>query len=229
MYLSRAFLNPTSSAVRADLADVASLHRKVMSMFPEAASKSARKEFGVLHRLDDDTRRGRLVLLVQSVVAPNFTQLDAGYLLELGNDLDWGGSGAFANPAVREVDEERARIRTGDRFAFRLLANTTRKILTKTGEDGARKNGKRVPVRGDEARLAWLARHAERGGFRVEGAQIVEIPSRHGRSRKVVFGGAMFNGVLGVTDPVAFRVALQEGVGPAKAFGFGLLSIQRLG
>lgn len=39
----------------------------------------------------------------------------------------------------------------------------------------------------------------------------------------------MFDGVLGVTDAEAFRVALREGVGPAKAFGFGLLSIRRQG
>lgn len=139
MYLSRAFLNPVSRAVRTDLADVASLHRTVMSMFPDGASKSARKEHGVLHRLDDDARNGRLVLLVQSVAQPDFTPLAAGYLLDLGSDLDLGGAGAFENPAVRAVGEERERIRVGDRFGFRLLANTTRKILTKTGDDGKRR------------------------------------------------------------------------------------------
>jgi CRISPR system Cascade subunit CasE len=227
MYLARAFLNPVSRAVRADLADVMGLHRTLMRAFPDNAGPSPRKQHGVLHRVDEDAQRGRVVLLVQSATRPDFAQLPAGYILDLGDDFDLG-AGVPDNPAVRAVDEERQRIVGDDRFAFRLRANTTKRILTKSGPDGKRRNGKRVPVRGDEGRLAWLARHAQEAGFALEDVRVIEVPARSGGGRRdLTFAGTTFEGRLRVTNADAFRTALAEGIGPAKAFGFGLLSIQR--
>ena len=36
---------------------------------------------------------------------------------------------------------------------------------------------------------------------------------------------ARFDGILEVTDPAAFAATIAAGIGPAKAFGFGLLSV----
>jgi CRISPR system Cascade subunit CasE len=228
MYLARAFLNPVSRAVRTDLADAAGLHRTLMRAFPDDAGPTARQTHGVLHRVDEDARRGRFVLLVQSATRPDFARLPADYFLDLRDDFDLAASATAENPAVREIDEERAHIRPGDRFVFRLRANTTRKITKLDKATGApTKNGMRVPVRGDDERLAWLARHAVKGGFRTEEVRVIEVPSRAGRGRDLTFAGAAFEGELGVTDAGDFRAALAQGIGPGKAFGFGLLSIQR--
>jgi CRISPR system Cascade subunit CasE len=228
MYLARAFLNPVSPAVRADLADLASLHRTVMRAFPDDAGLSAREAHGVLHRVDEDARRGRFALLVQSATRPDLARLPAGYFLDLRDDLDLAGSGSHENPAVREVDKERERIRSGDLFAFRLRANTTRKITKLDEATGLpTKNGRRVPVRGDDGRLAWLARHAAKAGFQVGDVRVLELPVRSSRGRGLTLAGASFEGNLRVTDADAFRAALADGIGPGKAFGFGLLSIQR--
>jgi CRISPR system Cascade subunit CasE len=226
MYLSRAFLNPASRAVRSDLADVMSLHRTVMRAFPDDAGPSPRKQHGVLYRVDEDTLRGSVVLLVQSATRPDFARLPDGYILGLGDDFDLG-AGVPDNPAIRAVDGERERIAVDDRFVFRLRANTTKRILTKSGPEGERRNGKRVPVRGDEGRLAWLARHAQEGGFALEGVRVTELPALSSVRRALTFAGALFDGRLRVTNADAFRAALAEGIGPAKAFGFGLLSIKR--
>ena len=225
MYLARAFLNPVSRAVRADLADAMSLHRTLMRAFPDDSGPSPRKQHGVLHRVDEDARRGCIVLLIQSATRPDFARLPAGYILDLKDDFDLAG--APENPAIRAVDEEREHIAVDDRFAFRLRANTTKRILTKSGPEGERRNGKRVPVRGDESRLTWLARHAEKGGFSLEGVKVTEVPARSSARRELTFAGAIFEGQLRVTNADAFRAALADGIGPAKAFGFGLLSIQR--
>jgi CRISPR system Cascade subunit CasE len=228
MYLVRAFLNPVSRAVRADLADVMGLHRTLMRAFPDNAGPSSRKQHGVLYRVDEDVRRGRVVLLVQSATRPDFARLPAGYILDLGDDFDLG-AGVSENPAVRMVNEERERIVVDDRFAFRLRANTTKKIpKLDSATKAPTKNGKRVPVRGDDGRLAWLARHAQKGGFAPEDVRVTEVPTRSGGGgRELTFAGAIFEGRLRVTNADAFRAALAEGIGPAKAFGFGLLSIQR--
>jgi CRISPR system Cascade subunit CasE len=124
------------------------------------------------------------------------------------------------------VKQERAGIRAGDSFLFRLKANTTRKILTKSGADGARNNGKRVPVRGEVERHAWLSRHALASGFKFGDVRITELGAK-GRPGGVRLAGAVFDGALQVEDAARFVAALAEGVGPAKAYGFGLLSIRR--
>lgn len=230
MYLARAFLNPVSRAVRADIADPVSLHRTVMRAFPDDSGPRAREAHAVLHRVDEDARRGRFVLLVQSATRPDFAPFPGGYFLDLGGDLDLdsAASGAPENPAIREVDEERGRIAAGDRFVFRLRANTTRKIPKLDKDTGARtKNGTRVPVRGDEQRLEWLTRHAAKAGFTVGDVQVTEVPAVPGRKGGPTFAGACFDGHLVVVDAEAFRAALAAGIGPAKAFGFGLLSLQR--
>jgi len=36
-----------------------------------------------------------------------------------------------------------------------------------------------------------------------------------------------FNGVLQVEDPVALADRIADGIGPAKAYGFGLLTLAR--
>lgn len=228
MFLARAFLNPASRAVRDDLVDAASLHRTVMRAFPNNTGGQAREAHGVLHRADEDARAGRFVLLVQSATRPDFSGMPDGYFLDLREGLDLAASSAAQNPAVRAIDEERQRICAGDRFLFRLRANTTRKITKLDSATGQpTKNGCRVPVRDDDARHAWLGRHAQGAGFELGDVRITALPASLSRGRAVTFAGATFEGSLSVTHADAFREALARGIGPAKAFGFGLLSIQR--
>lgn len=231
MYLARGVLNPASRDVQRDLSDAMGLHRTVMKAFPDALGANPRKTLGVLHRVDEDRRRGELVLFLQSAARPDFTRWPEGYFVSTDQDLDLALAGDEGNPRVRAVDAERERITGGDRFAFRLRANTTKKILTKSLPDGTKQNGKRVPVRGDEERLRWLERRGSQFGFRAEGVRITELPTTLGGRSKdhtLTFAGCVFEGTLEVTDASAFRLGLAEGVGPAKAFGFGLLSVQRL-
>jgi CRISPR system Cascade subunit CasE len=241
MYLSRALLNPISRAVRADIANIEGLHRTLMRAFPDDSGPHPRQAHGVLFRLDEDARRGRFVLLVQSATRPDFTRLPDGYFLDLRDDLGFAGSGVLENPAIREVGDERARIGAGDSFRFRLRANPTRRIDTKSGDDGKRRNGRRVELRDDASRIEWLRRKAEQGGFALHdledggGAASVSVleerkltgrrPDEGGKRHELTLAPVLFEGRLRVTDADRFRAALAAGIGPAKAYGFGLLSI----
>ena len=170
------------------------------------------------------------MLLVQSLSKPMTEGWPAGYVLKMGSDRDLELSGIGENPAIRSVAAERAAIQAGRRFAFRLRANATKRVDTKTGPDGVRRHGRRVPVRGDSERIAWLTRHAAAAGFAVDGgnARTTAIAAAMGRGVKsVTVVGVLFEGVLVVTDADRFRAALESGIGPAKAYGFGLLSIAR--
>ncbi len=162
MYLSRLILNPRSREVRRDLADCQALHARLMCAFPQVdgAKGSARAALGVLYRAESDPRSGLATVLVQSRSQPDWSRLPSGYLLQFGPD-------GPENPACKEVSAAYAALGPGDVLIFRLLANPTRKIATRSGPNGERRNGQRVELRGEEAWHQWLARKGEQGGFRV--------------------------------------------------------------
>lgn len=223
MYLMRMFLNARCKAVRSNRNSPEELHRTVMRLFPSDVGPQPRKQLGVLHRLDEGLG-GRLMLLLQSGVRPDVHRLPEGYLLDVVQDADLTLSGITDNPVIREVDDERSRIAVGEKFRFRLKANTTKRVGGKSSQEIAG-FGKRVPLRGDAARINWLERRAETGGFHLIHAEVREVAAQGERVR---LAGGLFEGLLEVRDPDAFRGALADGIGPAKAFGFGLLSVARV-
>jgi len=224
MYLTRVFLDPSSGKVRYDATNPDGLHKTVMRLFPDDLGPEPRRACAILHRLDE-SGPGRLMLLIQSLLPPNAGALPEGYVLDLARSPDLVFSGISDNPSIRDVTDERRSISARDQFHFRLKANTTRKIGTKTDPEGKASNGRRVPLRGDEARLVWLKRHADAAGFTIRDVRIIEVAPR---GRQVRMAGALFDGVLEVCDPEVFRRSVQAGVGPGKAFGFGLLSLSRV-
>lgn len=238
MYLSRLLLNPRSRAVRRDLENCQALHRTIMSAFPELPGRAdARAQLGVLYRLESGPVPGP-VLLVQSRAVPNWSRLPPDYLLDT--------AGAPENPACKSIDDLYARLQPGATLLFRLCANPTRKIDTKSGPDGQRRNGRRVELVGEEGQLEWLRSKARQYGFelltvranpavasaqaspggKLTGTRRAEDGAPAG-SRRMTFAMVRFDGLLRVVDAERFRTALRDGIGPGKAYGFGLLSIAR--
>ena len=60
--------------------------------------------------------------------------------------------------------------------------------------------------------------------------RITDTPKQHGQrdNQRLSFGVALFEGQLTVVDTAHFHQALRAGVGSAKAYGFGLLSVALL-
>jgi CRISPR system Cascade subunit CasE len=192
------------------------MHRSIMRAFPSVIDPEveARAYHGVLHRLEFERVGGRILLYVQSEVEPDWSQLPPGYL--------------HAEEGVRakQVGAVYDGLRAGRVLRFRLRANPTRKVDTKSGPDGEHRNGRRVPVKGVVEQVEWLARKAEAGGFALLQASVAATGAAElVRSGGRVFQGVLFEGRLEVVDPVRFREVLANGVGPGKAFGFGLLSV----
>jgi len=224
--------------VQIDLADPGELHRTVMSVFPNNLGNRARQMLGVLYRVEIDARGDRIVLLIQSLVPPDFAHLQRKrvrrgrirrqYLLRLQDDCDAAAYGTHENPVVRAVAEERSRIVAGDRFTFHLRANATTRSTPEICPDGNPQNSKRLPVLGDAALLAWLAEEAAKAGFVVVDVQVkVERPERSAhKKRGLTLNSVSFQGQLVVTNAHVFREAMVVGIGPGKAYGFGLLSIE---
>jgi len=83
-----------------------------------------------------------------------------------------------------------------------------------------------------QAGIAWLESRAEKHGFSFDpGAVQVDGYLRHRVSKKrggkvINFSTLDYSGLLTVADPATFKAALFRGIGPAKAFGCGLLMVR---
>lgn len=232
MILSRLVLDSRNRSVRRDLADVQQMHRTVMSLFPEVSSEEARRTLGVLFRVDSDPR-SYPVLLLQSRTQPDWNKLPPDYL----------AAGEDHNPASKDLSAVCDTLKPGMVLSFRLRANPTRKILTKTGSDGIRRNGKRVELRTEADQIEWLRRKGAGSGFILTSVRAVpEVPNlrvigqgkfsgarsdpyHEGLRSRLTFAAVLFEGVLTIADLDKFRQTIEQGIGSAKAYGFGLLSI----
>jgi len=78
---------------------------------------------------------------------------------------------------------------------------------------------------------AWLKKRAADHGFAVDaGSLVVEAYQQHGGKKgQLRFSTVDFRGELTVIDREKFARALRAGIGPAKAFGCGLLLVRRAG
>lgn len=228
-YISRLLLNPRNAAVQRDLANCQNLHRTILLAFPQSENSGARRQFKVLYRVESDSGSGDIPLLVQSEYRPDWLALPPAYFA----DLD----GVPENPALKSLDGVYDQLRMGQALRFRIRANPTRKICTKSDPHGEKRNGKRVPLRTDDALFNWLQRKGTAGGFdliRVRSSPNVLntqlIPESRSRGTRtdtgtLTFASVLFEGELSVTDPGRFRQSLENGLGPGKAYGFGLLSV----
>jgi CRISPR system Cascade subunit CasE len=135
---------------------------------------------------------------------------------------DWCPTDCFQSKAVPEAYFSHTRYR------FSLLANPTKKVRMDNADGTRKKNGRRVPLSTREEFIAWIDRKGGAGGFKVDESTLRTIPrgreffhkdgTSHGTHAAVEFQGD-----LTVTDPGKFRTAVANGIGSAKAFGFGLL------
>jgi len=218
--LTRLRLNPTSRSLLRELADPVALHRRIMATFDHVDGADARAQLGILWRLDTEGRHSP-VLLVQSHQGSAWDRLPEGWAQQVD---------------TKDIDPALDAISSGQALRFKLRANATRKIDTKTGQDGIRRNGQRVPLRSAEAAVSWLRRHGESSGFRLvdgTGGPVVDVrpeapTSGRRKNGTVTVEPVRFEGLLLVENPGALVSAIRSGIGPGKAFGCGLLSLAAL-
>ncbi|KAA9157938.1 type I-E CRISPR-associated protein Cas6/Cse3/CasE [Amycolatopsis acidicola] len=211
MFLSKLTVNIHSRTFRRDYANVHDMHRTLMSAYPELPPTTvARQTHGILWRLD--SHRGGFTQYVQSHTEPDWTKLPDGHLT----------TPAETRPLQPVLDA----VAAGRKFAFRLVANPTKC-------DG--KTRRRIPFRQPADQIDWLIRQGERHGFAIPAAArglpdiattpITKITGQKNQTTKITVEPVRFDGHLLVTDPAAFTAALTNGIGRAKAYGCGLISL----
>jgi CRISPR system Cascade subunit CasE len=115
-----------------------------------------------------------------------------------------------------------------DRYRFQLRANPTTKRIVHHESGERKKNGRRTAIYDRDELRGWLERKAKSAGFHVEGFDYdppISQPFRK-KGKAGLHSRVDFRGVLKVFDSSAFKVAFSNGIGPAKAFGFGMLVLE---
>lgn len=217
MYLTRMPLNPARRGARHLLASPQRVHAAVLAGFPPQVGPV---EGRVLWRLDQGAQS--LHLLVASPDRPDFTHI--------AEQVGWPTQAAWETADYAPFLD---RIAAGQRWVFRLTANPVRSARTPAGG-----RGKRVSAGSVAHQTEWLLSRSEALGFAIPsgsaGAPNLRVDDRstrrferqaEGSKRIVTVSSARYDGVLDVTDADSLRAALAGGIGSAKAYGCGLMTL----
>jgi CRISPR system Cascade subunit CasE len=232
-YLSRVWLNPLRPQAQRMLRNPQVLHAAVLG----GLSRQPVVE-RVLWRLErDSSYRAGVLVLTES--KPSWEHL-----------VEQGGWPSADEPQalVRPYEALLGRVVRGAEFAFRLRANpvsaTRHPAKSSAAQEhalasSARPRGVRVPHRTAAHQLAWLTGRIDKWGFEIllteAGFPDVRVSAHErmvfGKSgsgdekRRVVIETATYEGRVRVLDADAARASLLSGVGSARAYGCGLMTL----
>lgn len=223
-YISHIALNTSRRETRRLLGNPQAMHAKVMkSFFPDDLEQDGANR--VLWRVDSTRERDDLYIV--SAARPDLT----GFV----EDAGWP---TLATWQTREYGQRLNSLTKGQQWGFRLVANPT---YYQSQENG---RSKRLAHSTPQHQIQWLLGKAEDHGFQIADLEVLTeggselVPNvQTSRERNWKFPRAgktvtvksvQFDGVLTVTDPGAFSKALMGGIGAAKAYGCGLMTIAPL-
>lgn len=222
MYLTRMRLNPTRVTTKRMLSSPQVAHALVEGSFPPRSQGAGRN----LWRID---RRGpELDLFVASPERPDLTGV-----------IEQAGWPTHDTWQTQEYAPFLSRLEPGQRWRFRLTANPTR---SQPREPGTR--GKVRPLRTIAQQGDWLVEMSTRHGFVIPSTSagaaefavvrrgesgFVRVSERDGRERRdhVELTRVTYEGVLEIVDADVVRKALTAGIGRAKGYGCGLMTLAR--
>ncbi|WP_406109019.1 type I-E CRISPR-associated protein Cas6/Cse3/CasE [Micromonospora globbae] len=220
MYLTRFLVNSARRDARKLLASPQAMHAAVLSGFPRPEGHT-RDDARTLWRVDQ-RRDGQVVLYVVSPTEPDLT-----HLVE---QAGWPTSGETWQ--TRAYDRLLNSLEKGQRWAFRLTANPSRTGRKAEGSPTTQRFGHVTAAQ----QIEWLTSRAQRNGFAVArqadgelnlvtyDRQVRRFSRNHGQ-RPVTLVTVTYDGVLDIEDPILFRRVLTQGIGHARAYGCGLLTL----
>jgi len=202
------------------------LHTAMLKAFP--LYKKTNESSGILFRQERKSDESSwIIVLVQSLIRPDWELLK--------NNME----NTFQYDQPKEISE--LQFRHGQQLRFRLRANPIKTIRDENG----RKNKKgeikrcRVPLLKENQQIAWLKKKEKEirpgisGGFQINSCRVIDEGNwkhrRKDESDPIRIHTVLFEGVLTVREATFFlEEAVKKGIGPAKSFGCGLLSLARV-
>ncbi|MFI5525207.1 type I-E CRISPR-associated protein Cas6/Cse3/CasE [Streptomyces platensis] len=244
MHLTRFRVNTARTGARRLLTSPQSLHAAVMSSFPGTLPTDDNAP-RVLWRLDHNAR-AEVFLYVVSATRPDMTHLveQAGWPSAASDPETPGWHTRSYTPFLE-------RLAVGSCWSFRLTANPVHHIRRKDGEptkrtahltahhqmqwllDRQERSGFRISQKTAAQRLLPAGRthqghedHGDRYEMVVRDQRSLSFSKgKTGPHKAVSLVTVTFDGHLEVTDPEALRRTLIGGLGKAKAYGCGLMTL----
>lgn len=200
MYLSKIMINGTACR------NPYEIHRVLWTLF--SGSPDASRDF--LFRVAQSDR-GQAEILMQSLREPAQSSKDARIL------------------GCREYPLS---LKAGQKLRFLLVANPIKMIDDEAGRKNADGEPKkcRVPLVREDDQRNWIERKfknvATLESLLIDPVSLLRFrKSKENRAGKIQ--PVSFQGILKVEEPEAMLTVIRSGIGPAKAFGCGLLSLAR--
>lgn len=242
MFLTRFELNPRRRGARKLLGSPHAMHAAVETAFPNLAGindgplgelpqpgpptpaapatsvAEPHEDTRLLWRVDEIDHQA--ILYILSPHEPDCTHL-----------VEQAGWPSLPHWDTRSYTPLLDRLTSGQLWAFRLTANPT-----KSTRIGDKTRSQRVGHVTATQQRDWFLKRAPGWGFHVpptaNGDPAVLVSGRRVRTfwrgnTRAEITTAVFDGRLVVDDPQTFRRALVRGLGPAKGYGCGLLTLAR--
>lgn len=219
MYLTKMALNGRRRGAMKLLSSPQAMHAAVQSAFAPGTLEAAGGR--ALWRVDQYGHE--ISLYVVSPVEPDLTHV-----------VEQAGWQVGEMWQTRDYKPLLSRLEAGQRWAFRLTANPVFHGYKQGRDWSDTKPLAHITV---EQQRKWLLDRAARAGFRIvdesHGEPALRVVSRStlrfGKGgHRVVVGTATFEGVLEVAEPSDLVHTLSRGLGRAKAYGCGLLTLAPL-
>ncbi|RBM06838.1 type I-E CRISPR-associated protein Cas6/Cse3/CasE [Streptomyces sp. PT12] len=231
MYLTRFRVNTRRRDARHLLASPHRLHGAVNAAFPTPPTADGAKP-RVLWRLDRNPR-DEILLFIVSPFRPDLTHLV--------DQAGWPAATDAPGWQTYGYDDFLTALEPGTTWGFRLTANPVHSIRRKDGEPT-----KRTAHLTPRHQARWLLDRQDKHGFEIlakpeeqrllpEGDEHQLIVRDHrplqftkpGQDRRpgVSITQVTYDGRLRITDPALLRRTLTNGLGKAKAYGCGLMTL----
>jgi len=254
MYLSQLLIDTGGNPDRLRtgkkwIGNIYNVHRRLSMAFPTYEKRRRDPDFlepykpedfdqrAFLYRLDNnvDGQSRRAVIIVQSHTLPDWQWC-------FHNATDF----LAAHPQVRIYEPAYV---SGQELRFRICLNASIKSTkyrnpvqpSESDPLSQKTQGKRIALMWDkdkspdEAALEWFQTKIAGKGFDLHRVELIKLGwvygfkpvhgSEESLSHTMRFRSALLEGILKVEDPILFATVISNGIGSAKAFGFGLLSV----
>ena len=221
MYLTRFRINTARRGARHLLSSPQVMHAAVLAGFAEASSHTT-SEARTLWRVDH-LPNAQVTLYIVSPTAPDLTHL-----------IEQAGWPTTETWQTRPYDSLLNSLEAGQQWAFRLTANPVRSGHRTPDDTHTRRFGHVTVAQQRE----WLIARAKPAGFTIPTGELGEPDvlvhnrishtfqrTRDRHSGKVTIQAATYDGRLEIADADALRRTLVQGLGHAKAYGCGLLTL----
>lgn len=204
------------------------LHRDLMRLAPDDLGPNPRQRSGLLYRAEHGPHQSGLRVLAQ------LTQEPAPHLEALAADFP-------AQVQQRRLTPLLDALAPGVRVRYRIDANATKRH---GNQATPHKRGRLANLHGTDAELWWLRKATEAGLHPMRltstpqpdilGSPTKTKPRSDGssggkdtepRPYTAVHGVTRFEGIGIVTDPERLRDAVTTGIGRARTYGCGMLSL----